>query len=428
MVDINLTAIYLCKNSNGDTDIVDILQVADYARNFLKVPVILNSTDIDLINVNALTQIIQNKKLERIVIAGNKPGLEKSFFSRAMVKAGKSPANVVLADFIEHGAITKSDTDLAKAILACAINGVPFEIVAETDEEPVNPATVIIGAGIAGIQASIEVADSGNKVYLVEKTGTIGGHMAMFDKTFPTLDCAACILTPKMVQVGQHPNIEILTLSEVKEIEGHAGNFKVRIRKKSRFVNDKCTGCGDCEIVCPVSNIPQIQPAPEYSKILETKEVNKLDRIFSKFSSANNGHPDKNMLIQILQDINTEYRYLPENSLKYVSEEMEVPLSHVYQVATFYSAFSLTPRGEHIIKVCLGTACYARGARTIVEEFERQLQIERGQTTPDKKFTLDTVNCLGCCALSPVVTVDEDYYSLTASKVGKILSKYSKVN
>ncbi len=113
-------------------------------------------------------------------------------------------------------------------------------------------ATLIIGAGIAGIQAAIEIADSGNKVILLEKSGTIGGHMAMFDKTFPTLDCAACILTPKMAAVGHHPNIELLTLSEVVALKGEAGNFEVQVLKHPRRVNEKtCIGCGTCSEKCP---------------------------------------------------------------------------------------------------------------------------------------------------------------------------------
>lgn len=116
----------------------------------------------------------------------------------------------------------------------------------------VHPDTLVIGAGIAGIQASLEIANAGHKVYLVEKTGTIGGHMAMFDKTFPTLDCAACILTPKMVEVGQHANIDLLTCSEVSEVSGNPGAFKVKILKKARYVDQHtCIGCGSCAAKCP---------------------------------------------------------------------------------------------------------------------------------------------------------------------------------
>ena len=108
-----------------------------------------------------------------------------------------------------------------------------------------------MGAGIAGIQAALEIADSGHHVYLVEREPSVGGHMSQFDKTFPTLDCAACILTPKMVSAGSHPNITLLSYSEVERVDGYVGSFNVTIRKKARYVNeDACTGCGICEKSC----------------------------------------------------------------------------------------------------------------------------------------------------------------------------------
>jgi heterodisulfide reductase subunit A len=116
----------------------------------------------------------------------------------------------------------------------------------------VNPATLVVGAGIAGIQAALELADAGHPVYLVEREPTIGGHMAQYDKTFPTLDCAACILTPKMSDVGQHENITLLTWSELEEVSGSIGSFKARVRKRARYVVDEaCTGCGLCIDKCP---------------------------------------------------------------------------------------------------------------------------------------------------------------------------------
>jgi len=134
----------------------------------------------------------------------------------------------------------------------CGIYGVPYEIVAVPEEITVCNNSLVIGGGIAGIQASLEIANGNQKVYLVEKTATIGGHMAQFDKTFPTLDCAACILTPKMVEVGQHPNIELMTYCEIIGIKGEPGNYKVKILKKARRVNLKaCIGCGNCATKCP---------------------------------------------------------------------------------------------------------------------------------------------------------------------------------
>jgi heterodisulfide reductase subunit A len=122
------------------------------------------------------------------------------------------------------------------------------------------PAALIIGAGIAGIQAALDIANAGYKVYLVEREPAIGGRMAQLDKTFPTLDCSSCILTPRMVEVGSHPNIELLTYSEVEWVRREDGRFQVRVRKKARSVDvDKCTGCGECAAHCIVRNAAYVE-------------------------------------------------------------------------------------------------------------------------------------------------------------------------
>jgi NADH-quinone oxidoreductase subunit E len=132
-------------------------------------------------------------------------------------------------------------------------------------------------------------------------------------------------------------------------------------------------------------------------------------------------------LIMILQDIQEEYRYLPESALRIVSDDLELPLSQLYEVATFYRSFSLEPRGTHEVKVCLGTACHLRGGTMILENLERELGVKAGQTTPDLDFTLETVNCVGACALAPLVLVDSEYHGGTRpSKIKDILSKYSE--
>ena len=121
------------------------------------------------------------------------------------------------------------------------------------------PAALIVGAGIAGIQAALDIADAGFKVYLVEREPAVGGRMSQLDKTFPTLDCSACILTPRMVDVGSHPNIELLTFSEVEWVKEVGGRYRVRVRKKARSVDmEKCTGCGDCTDNCIVRNQPYV--------------------------------------------------------------------------------------------------------------------------------------------------------------------------
>ena len=138
-------------------------------------------------------------------------------------------------------------------------------------------------------------------------------------------------------------------------------------------------------------------------------------------------HGLKKNLIAILLDIQTEYNYLPPESLSMVARALDMPLIEIVDVATFYRAFSLTPRGKHLALVCLGTACHVRGGHRVLEEFERKLRINAGETTPDNQFTLETVACLGCCAIGPVVQISGDFHGhTTIGKVGEILKKYQK--
>jgi NADH-quinone oxidoreductase subunit E len=138
-----------------------------------------------------------------------------------------------------------------------------------------------------------------------------------------------------------------------------------------------------------------------------------------------NYESDKAQLISILQDIQAEFHYLPQEALIQVSDTMKIPLSQVYSVATFFKAFSLKPRGKHLINVCLGTACHVRGASKVLEQIERSLKINPGETTDDFKFTLETVNCMGCCALGPVVNIDGEYFGqMNAAKVDSLLARY----
>jgi NADH-quinone oxidoreductase subunit E len=134
---------------------------------------------------------------------------------------------------------------------------------------------------------------------------------------------------------------------------------------------------------------------------------------------------DKGQLVSMLQDIQTEYHYLPKDALDEVVTLLGVPASQVYSVATFFKAFSLTPRGRHLIKVCLGTACHVRGAAKVVEKIELDLGVKRTETTPDQRYTLETVNCVGCCALGPMVMIDEKYHGqISSDKVSPLLAKY----
>lgn len=231
---------------------LDESPLIQFAETHPLVSKVWSSNDLPLNNPSKIAELILSHGIERLIVAGEVPGFYKSFFSKAMQLAGKNPEGVTLAGFREFGIASDEDMDLAKTVMSCAINNVPFETVSIPEEVKVNPETLIIGGGIAGVQASLEIADAGQKVHLVERTGTIGGYMATFDKTFPTLDCAACILTPKMGEVGQHPNINLLTYSEVKEISGSPGDYTVRVLQKARYINsDTCIGCGSCAEKCP---------------------------------------------------------------------------------------------------------------------------------------------------------------------------------
>ena len=280
-------------------------------------------------------------------------------------------------------------------------------------------AVLVVGAGIGGIQASLDLADSGYKVYLMDKRSAIGGTMAQLDKTFPTNDCSMCILAPKLVDAGRHENIEVVTLSDVEALDGEPGNFKVRIKKRPRYVDEsKCTGCGTCWSNCPVTSKPQI-PEDGYKVTLAEDDVRKVSDIIDKYRQ------EKSVLIPVLQGITREYGYLPKDILVYVSLELDIPLSQIHSVATFYTAFSLEPRGKYMVSVCLGTACHVQGGGRILERLERELKISPGETTKDKQFSLEAVRCLGCCGLAPVFTVNEDLYGkVTQSKVTKLIKQY----
>ena len=140
------------------------------------------------------------------------------------------------------------------------------------------------------------------------------------------------------------------------------------------------------------------------------------------------GHEtERAALVSILQDVNAHYRYLPEDVLRHVARAVDMPLSHVFSIATFYNSFSLTPRGKHVVRVCMGTACHVKGGHRILQALERILKVETGGTTEDKNFSLEEVRCLGCCGLAPVITVNEDLYgSVTQARLPKILEQYQE--
>jgi len=145
----------------------------------------------------------------------------------------------------------------------------------------------------------------------------------------------------------------------------------------------------------------------------------KVDEIIGKYPTQ------QGVLIQLLLDVQSEFNWISKEAILRISERFQIPISQIYRVASFYKAMSLIPRGKHIVNVCLGTACHVRGGPRIMDKMEEMLKIKAGETTPDRKFTVERVNCLGCCAIGPVIVVDKDYYGkLTATKVKEVLESY----
>jgi heterodisulfide reductase subunit A len=208
-----------------------------------------------------IKQNIHDHNLNRVVVASCSPLMHEPTFRGAISEGGLNPFFFQMSNIREHVSWVTEDpekaTKKAKALISAAVRRVALHHPLAKKEVPVRPEVLIVGGGIAGIHAALTYANSGKKVYLVEKQPSIGGNMSLLDKTFPTLDCSACILTPRMSEVGKHPNIELLTWTEVEEISGYVGNFKAKIRKKARYVDiDKCNGCGACWENCPTTITP----------------------------------------------------------------------------------------------------------------------------------------------------------------------------
>jgi heterodisulfide reductase subunit A len=249
--------VYICHcgtNISGTIDVEDVSVWAgeqpdvEVARNY---KFMCSSLGQDLIEED-----IKEKGLSRVVVAACSPHMHEKTFRSACERGGLNPFLFEMANVREHDSWTTNDkkaaTTKAKALVNGAVQRVVHHQPLEQIPVEINPNTMIVGGGISGISAALELADAGNHVYLVEREPSIGGHMAQLDKTFPTLDCSACILTPKMVDVGQHPNITLLTYSEVEKVDGYLGNFVVNVRKKARYINEEhCTGCGICIEKCP---------------------------------------------------------------------------------------------------------------------------------------------------------------------------------
>ncbi len=249
---------YICHCGINIAHKVRVTEVADFARGLKNVVV---SRDYKFMCSDPGQEMIENDirtyGLNRVVVASCSPRLHEKTFQNACQRAGLNPYLFQMASVREQVSWVTNDEDeatrKAKTLAAGALNRVNFHQMLEARSVSVHPDVMVVGGGIAGMQAALDIGNAGHTVYLVERQTTVGGHMLQFDKTFPTLDCAACIGTPKMVEVAQNPNIRLLTYSDVTDVSGYIGNYQVTVNRKPRYIIEGvCTGCGECTKVCPV--------------------------------------------------------------------------------------------------------------------------------------------------------------------------------
>jgi heterodisulfide reductase subunit A len=250
--------VYVCHCGLNIAGSVDCAEVAKYAATLPNVVLAQDNRYTCSDQGQAgIKNDIKEKKLNRVVVASCSPRLHEPTFRKTCEDAGLNKYLFEMANIREHCSWVhlydkEAGTEKAKDLVKMAVAKAALLEPAVEAEVPITRRALVIGGGVAGIQASLDLADTGYKVYLVEKEPSIGGMMARIDKTFPTMDCSICILAPKMSDVGHHPNIELLTNSEVSEVKGYIGNFHVKVLRKPRYVTKDCSACGECVKVCPI--------------------------------------------------------------------------------------------------------------------------------------------------------------------------------
>ena len=274
--------VFVCHCGSNIAATVDVKKVVEMA---LLEPGVAHAEDYPYMCSEAgqsrIAAAIQEKGLTGLVVCSCSPRMHEATFRKAAERAGLNPYMVEIANIREHCSWIHKDmaeaTEKATILMRAAVAKVHLNAPLQAGESRVTKRALVIGGGIAGIQTAIDIADAGYKVDIVEKTPSIGGRMSQLDKTFPTLDCSACILTPKMVEAAAHENITIHTYSEVESVSGFVGNFTVNIRKKARYVDiAKCTGCGVCQEKCPSKKSPN-----EFNRGLNTRSA-----IYTPFAQA----------------------------------------------------------------------------------------------------------------------------------------------
>lgn len=250
--------VYVCHCGGNISEVVDIKQLTSFAEKQSDVAIVRDNAHMcSDVGRNLVLEDIKKHNLDRIVVAACSPQFHGRTFMDIVEKAGLSPYVFEMANIREQCSWPHYDepelaTQKAKDLVNVAIAKAKLDESLERKTMPIGKRVLVVGAGIAGIQAALDLGDAGFEVFLVEKEPTIGGKMAKLSRTFPTEDCAACILSPKMADVPANPNITLFTNSEVEKVSGFLGNFEVTINKRPRYVNDNCVSCGICEEKCPV--------------------------------------------------------------------------------------------------------------------------------------------------------------------------------
>ncbi len=291
--------VFICHCGENISATVDCPKVAEKAY---QIPGVVFSTDYKYMcsdpGQTKIKEAIKEHNLTGVVVSACSPRMHEPTFRKACAEAGLNPFLCEMANIREHCSWvhdkSEETTEKASDLVRTQVEKVKKNHALESIKVPVNKTAVVIGGGVAGIQASLDIANAGHKVVLVERDPSIGGHMAQLSETFPTLDCSQCILTPRMVEVAQHPNITMMTFSEVESLDGFIGNFKVKVRKKAKSVDEKlCTGCGLCTTKCPTKKIPNefeqgmaFRPAiyVPFPQAVPNKPV--IDRVNCKFFTS----------------------------------------------------------------------------------------------------------------------------------------------
>ncbi|MFO8017652.1 MAG: hydrogenase iron-sulfur subunit [Promethearchaeia archaeon] len=283
--------LFICDCGKNISGVIDNEKLVSYFKKRSDIYVAREIYLCSELGLATISEDIEEHDIDRVVIASCSFKLHGELFRKTVEKAGINRFLISFANIREqnswvHAKRPKKATQKAIDQIEMAIEQVKLLEPLELQKSSVTPSTLIIGGGIAGIKAALVIADAGFKVYLVERDLTIGGHMALFDKTFPTLDCSICILGPLMSEVNEHPNIELYTYSEVLDVDGYIGDFKITIKKKPRYIDeDECVGCVDiCREVCPIDiadtfnprkaiDVPYPQAIPLYPNIIQEECV-----------------------------------------------------------------------------------------------------------------------------------------------------------